>query len=172
MSIGRPAHWTSTASGDCCGACPWPPSCPSGGGRCPGPPGPRSPPGGKAGRNSSGVSLPSPFLSSVFRATAALAISCSSSVPSLFASSAAMSGWTGMRRPMRGRPGPDPSGGGVPLSWAVRLYARPARPSARMSNFDRFIYFVVLCLCCPPARLGEMTQPNTIYERREIPGRV
>jgi hypothetical protein len=47
----------------------------------PGPPGPRGPrPHG--GRNSSGVSLPSPFLSSVFRAAGAFASSVSSITPS------------------------------------------------------------------------------------------
>ena len=85
----------------------WP--SPSGGG----PPGRPRAPSGRGGRNSSGVNLPSPFLSNFFKAALALAISFSSMIPSPFASSACMIGIT-KRGPGPRCPGPGPPGPGPP----------------------------------------------------------
>ena len=119
-----------------------------------GPPGPRSPGRGSGGRNSSGVSFPSPFLSSFFKEAGALAISSSSMIPSPFASSTRINGEGGGRWPMRrgapgpsgpgGPPGPASRGGGssrgcVPsASCAVKVSAELERASDRMS--------ILLCL--------------------------
>src|SRR5580658_703210 len=71
---------------------------PSGGGPPGGPPAnPPSGGGGRGGRYSSGVSLPSPFLSSVFNAAGALAISLASIIPSPLVSSTLTTGGSGGR---------------------------------------------------------------------------
>lgn len=86
----------------------------------PGPPAPPGPPGPRGGRNSSGVNLPSLLRSSFFNAMEALAISFSSIVPSLLASSVCMSGGT-KRGPPPGPPGPPcPPAPPGPPGWPSR----------------------------------------------------
>ena len=121
-------------------------------GRSPSPPGPPGPGPRRWGRYSSGVSLPSPFLSSFFSAAEALAISSASMVPSPFASSAAMMGEGGGRCPAPpGPPGPPwpPSrwggpalpGGGCLTSWATDITAGIASASAITNNLVFILCF-------------------------------